>query len=611
MYCEQVCIAQLGEREQRGFQPNEVVRAIRKDYHNKWFVDNLPSASIVEDETTITTKWFQGFPIGYVSFDDNKAYIYNHVNIEIMYHPVETETDESEDFEEDIFRYLVKHESDKDLDIMNHPAETNKYRVVRFFVRPFSIKHDFETSKKDAAVGKFRVANVYNPIPSCSGGDVHTDYNMITAPRREPQLASGKVLFTYDVIWRKNRDLKWANRWDIYLTMHNAIPAKVHLLSIATSLVFILVLSYAIATKLIKDFARYKRLVLDEEKAEDCKEEGYKLVATDEVKAEDSEKRELKSVHADVFRPPSFSPLLFSCACGTGAQMSALSFFLIVLSAMGLLSPANRGSLLMGGVILYVAMGSVAGYVTARFYKTFKGESWQFAAACTALGFPGISFIALCVKQSLTIFQGFTYSVPFITMIQLFVLWLGVSAPLVFLGAYFGYKQDAIEIPIMTAAKARQIPDQPWYTTIWRIFFTLASGGLPFGACFVELYFILASMWTGQYYSTFCFLLLVYFILIVTCAEIAIMLCYFQLCREKRHCWWRSFCTAGIPALYVFLYSIVHFRQWRADSFSTYVLYFGYMGWVSLGLFMMTGFIGVVSSLYFNKAIFSYINIDK
>jgi transmembrane 9 superfamily protein 2/4 len=34
-----------------------------------------------------------------------------------------------------------------------------------------------------------------------------------------PQLASGRVLFTYDVIWIENTELKWASRWDIYLTM--------------------------------------------------------------------------------------------------------------------------------------------------------------------------------------------------------------------------------------------------------------------------------------------------------------------------------------------------------------------------------------------------------
>ncbi len=38
----------------------------------------------------------------------------------------------------------------------------------------------------------------------------------------------------------------------------------------------------------------------------------------------------------------------------------------------------------------------------------------------------------------------------------------------------------------------------------------------------------------------------VLFILVVTCAEIAIVMCYFQLCSEDYHWWWRS---AALPAL--------------------------------------------------------------
>ena len=72
-----------------------------------------------------------------------------------------------------------------------------------------------------------KLPNINNPISSCTEDMAtwHTDWSMITAQGREPQLASGKVLFTYDVIWTENKDLKWASRWDIYLTMDNAVPA--------------------------------------------------------------------------------------------------------------------------------------------------------------------------------------------------------------------------------------------------------------------------------------------------------------------------------------------------------------------------------------------------
>jgi Endomembrane protein 70 len=267
MYCEQLCITNLGRGEQRGVTPNKVVKTIRRNYHNNWIVDNLPAASKAEDDATVTTRYWQGFPVGYVDPDTKMAFINNHVNIEIMYHAVETEVD--------------------------------KYRIVRFTVEPFSIKHAFEPSEDDVAGDDFVVAKITNPIASCDPKNkkkpVHTDFDMITTAGREPQEASGKVLFTYDVTWVENKELQWASRWDVYLSMDNAIPARVHWFSILNSLIIVAVLSGMIVAILVRnlrrDFARYNRLATDEEKAEDLEEFGWKLV------------------HADVFRPPSFSPV--------------------------------------------------------------------------------------------------------------------------------------------------------------------------------------------------------------------------------------------------------------------------------------------------------------
>ena len=69
------------------------------------------------------------------------------------------------------------------------------------------------------------------------------------------------------------------------------------------------------------------------------------------------------------------------------------------------------------------------------------------------------------------------------------------------------------------------------------VFSVLVGGILPFGAVFIELFFILTSMWLHQFYYLFGFLCLVFVILVITCAEITIVLCYFQLCSEDYH-WW-------------------------------------------------------------------------
>ena len=44
-----------------------------------------------------------------------------------------------------------------------------------------------------------------------------------------------------------------------------------------------------------------------------------------------------------------------------------------------------------------------------------------------------------------------------------------------------------------------------------------------------------------QFYYLFGFLFLVFIILIITCAEITIVLCYFQLCSEDYHWWCAAF----------------------------------------------------------------------
>jgi len=52
-----------------------------------------------------------------------------------------------------------------------------------------------------------------------------------------------------------------------------------------------------------------------------------------------------------------------------------------------------------------------------------------------------------------------------------------------------------------------------------------------------------------QFYYLFGFLFLVFIILIITCAEITIVLCYFQLCSEDYHWWCAEFACLHCTAL--------------------------------------------------------------
>lgn len=59
------------------------------------------------------------------------------------------------------------------------------------------------------------------------------------------------------------------------------------------------------------------------------------------------------------------------------------------------------------------------------------------------------------------------------------------------------------------------------------------AGVLPFGAVFIELYFIYEALWANTFYYLFGFLFVVMSIVFIACAQIAIVVTYFLLCAEN------------------------------------------------------------------------------
>ena len=174
--------------------------------------------------------------------------------------------------------------------------------------------------------------------------------------------------------------------------------------------------------------------------------------------------------------------------------------------------------------------------------------------------------------------------VPFETMFSSVLVWFGIFVPLVFMGSYFGYKEPTIEDPVKTNQIPRKIPEQAWYM---QPIFSIPIGGiLPFGVVSIGLFFRLTSIWLHQFYCIFGFLFIVFVILMVTCAEITIILCYFELCSEDYNWWWRSYLTADSSAFYLFLYATFYFfTKMEMTKLVARILYFGYVLIMSYSFF--------------------------
>ena len=445
-----------------------------------------------------------------------------------------------------------------DIVIEYHEIGNNKYRVVGVLVQP--------GSDRDAK-------NVDNEHAFCTdnpGDD--------KALRLDDVGGNSKVTWTYSVYWRPS-DVAWALRWDTYLHVDDP---KIHWFSLVNStvIVFFLVgtVSAILTRALRKDFARYNRLDtfnLDDFSAADN---------PDEAVQEDSG---WKLVHGDVFRPPQ-STLLLSVFLGNGAQLFFMTGITIAFALFGFLSPSNRGSLGTAVLILYCFLGFIGGYVSARTYKTFGGEAWKRNIILTPVFVPGIVFNVFFLLNFFLWVRGSSGAVPFTTMLVLVGLWFLITLPLSIAGSWIGFRQPPFSSPVRTNQIPRQIPHT--HTYLRPLASMLWVGALPFGAIFVELFFIMNSIWFDRIYYMFGFLFICYGIMIVTCAAVTVMFVYYLLCAENYRWQWRAFNSAGAGAGFVFMFSLLYWIwKLRFAGFTSMLLYLGYSGLISFLFYIMTG----------------------
>ncbi|XP_020579387.1 transmembrane 9 superfamily member 11 [Phalaenopsis equestris] len=534
-------------------------KRIDEMYQVNVLLENLPAIRYTTKEDLVL-RW-TGYPIGVRVGDSH--FIFNHLKFTVLVHKYEEPAT------------VAAASANSAVATSEGGRDVPGYMVVGFEVIPCSYQHDTESIKN---------LKMYDHYPT----KIQCEPTTVAMAVKEKQ----PLAFTYEVSFVES-DIRWPSRWDAYLKMEGA---KVHWFSILNSLMVIAFLAGIVLLILLRtvrrDLTRYEEL--DKEAQAQMNEElsGWKLVV------------------GDVFRAPGNATLL-CLMVGDGVQILGMAVVTILFAALGFMSPASRGTLVTGMIFFYLILGIAAGYAAVRLWKTIKcgdHSGWMSISWKVACFFPGITFIILTTLNFLLWGSQSTGAIPFSLFIILLLLWFCISVPLTLIGGYLGAKASHVEFPVRTNQIPREIPPQKYPS--WLL--VLGAGTLPFGTLFIELFFIMSSLWMGRVYYVFGFLFIVLILLVVVCAEVSLVLTYMHLCVEDWKWWWKSFFSSGSVAIYIFLYS-VNYLVFDLKSLSGPVsatLYLGYSLFMAVAIMLATGTVGFLSSFWFVHYLFSSVKLD-
>lgn len=416
-----------------------------------------------------------------------------------------------------------------DIYIQYHKRGTEHFRVVGVMVYPRSV---------DSIVQSETTPNCFVP----------------NKPYRLSDSQTNEFYYTYTVEFIES-DIPWGLRWDSYL---HVFDPKIHWFSLINSLVIVGFLTFMVAMILYrtmsKDIHRYNAVDLAEDVQEDY---GWKLV------------------HGEVFRAPD-RPMLLSVMVGNGAQLICMVSVTLVFALFGFLSPSSRGSLATVLLVCWTLMSGIAGYVSARVFTTLGGETWKPNLILTATLFPIVTFTIIGMLNLFLVFAKASGAMPFGTILAILLLWFLLSLPLSVAGYFLGMKHGGFSHPVRVNSIPRQIPPVPWY--LQPVPAAIIGGILPFGAAFVELYFVLSSLFGNRAYYAFGFLFLTFLVVTLTTATVSILFVYFILCAEEYRWQWRAFLVGGGSAFWMFVYGVWYWASRLSfGNFPSVVLYFGYL----------------------------------
>lgn len=452
--------------------------------------------------------------------------------------------------------------------------------------------------------------------------------DMKSEPESLERVEVGKPLtFTLEIEWEYT-SRAYHTRFDRYLD-NDFFKHQIHWFSICNSFMMVLFLSGLVALILLRalkrDYARYTHNELSLEDGE-LSENGERtpILEGGGTLTEDSG---WKQVHGDVFRPPPFLPV-FAALLGTGWQLITLTTGVILFAVAGPLHGdvyEARGELVDGFLYCYIFSSFVGGMVSGGYFKKYSAlnikpgtasrssKEWQGVLLLFILLVPTVGMLVLSLCNVLSIYYGTIYTLPFIAVFKLFLIWVLLSVPLSIIGTLIGRNRSGkanTPFPCRVNAIPRPIPeDVPWFKQPF--FLVPLAGVIPFGSIFIELYYILTSLWNYKYYHVYGFLLSIYIIIAVVVSLTSIISTYFVLNAENYHWHWTSFASGASISVYIFLYGTYYF-MFKTSQNGLYqtVYYFSYTLLMSMYVGTLCGTFGHYASSRFVRAIFRNVKLD-
>jgi len=520
---------------------------IKKEYFVNYFLDNLPVglAHTYYNINTKKIKYNTGIPIGFVK--NGQAYINNYYRINIELNAINIP--------------VLKNKTNRDDDDEYYNA--TGYDIIGFTMEPYSIKmNDTNKCQNDRII---RSQTEYE----------HQKFNI-----------SEEIIFTYDVIYSYTNTV-YEERFNKYFYGDKYIHSQSIYISGIIIFILIVILSYIYCRSIKSEIEINNEKVTSDDS---INEYGWRNIAF------------------DVFRRPYRSDFL-AALIGTGVQLLVMTLYSLLFVSMGIIHPKSGGSYFTLLVMVYIFLGLLSGYYSARFYKMFHGLNWLRVCVLSCLIFPLIFIILITFTNFLYYLEGSTTYIHFKNFFSLISLWLIGTVPLIFLGTMIGLTQKRVQLPcdVNPVPGLLSKSDFPWYLRIRYAWFL--TGFPPFFAVFVELFYIMDSLWRQNFYALSKYLLMSIIILIVTSSLIGILFTYLTLCKGDYRWWWKSFFVSASPGIYIIIFSLLYLFKMEFSQLTSIAIYLNFMILLSVIISLICGTSGLFLTFLFLHNIYSSIKL--